>query len=266
MLLTISVSIAQIKNVKTETVKIYGNCSMCKATIEKAANIKNIAGVNWNKDTKMATLKYDAKKTSQDEILKRVALAGYDSDTFLAPNDIYGDLHGCCQYDRSSLATKEGTALIAVEDKQSMSKENNQLNVVFDTYFEVKEALVKTDGVAASKKSAALLSALNGIKMNQLEMNIHMVWMKVSAALKEDAKHIADTKDVIHQRDHFMSLSKNIYALIKISQYETAVYYQFCPMANKGKGANWLSKDNTIRNPYYGDQMLSCGKIVETIK
>ena len=90
-------SFAQIKNEKTETVKIYGNCEMCKKTIEKAGNLKNVATVNWNKDTKMATLNYDGKKTNQDEILKRIALAGYDSEKFLAPDDVYAKLSDCCQ-------------------------------------------------------------------------------------------------------------------------------------------------------------------------
>ncbi|MCL6462181.1 MAG: DUF3347 domain-containing protein [Flavobacterium micromati] len=273
MLLTITFTNAQIKNAKTETVKIYGNCGMCKTTIEKAANLKNIAAVDWNKDTKMATLKYDATKTNQDEILKRVALVGYDSDKFLAPNDVYANLHGCCQYDRSPLASNEstpaineGTTSTEMEDNKTMSKENNVLNTVFDTYFEVKEALVQTDGVEASEKSATLLTAINAVKMDQLEMDVHMVWMKVTKELKEDAEHIADTKDVTHQRDHFMTLSKNMYDLIKVSKDATPTYYQFCPMANKGKGANWLSKDSSIKNPYYGAQMLSCGKTVETIK
>ncbi|HFG0566975.1 TPA: heavy-metal-associated domain-containing protein, partial [Flavobacterium psychrophilum] len=52
---------AQIKNAKTETVKIYGNCDMCEKTIEKAGNLKKIAKVDWNVDTKMATLTYDSK-------------------------------------------------------------------------------------------------------------------------------------------------------------------------------------------------------------
>jgi len=273
MLLTITFTTAQIKNAKTETVKIYGNCGMCKTTIEKAANLKNIAAVDWNKDTKMATLKYDATKTNQDEILKRVALVGYDSDKFLAPNDVYANLHGCCQYDRSPLASNEstpaineGTSNTEMQDNKPMSKENNALNTVFDTYFEVKEALVQTDGIDASKKSAVLLSAINAVKMDQLEMDVHMVWMKVVADVKKDAKLIAETKDIAKQRDQFMTLSKNMYDLMKVSKDTTPTYYQFCPMANKGKGANWLSKDSTIKNPYYGAQMLSCGKTVETIK
>lgn len=54
--------------------------------------------------------------------------------------------------------------------------------------------------------------------------------------------------------------------LIKVSKQETPIYYQFCPMANNGKGANWLSKENVVKNPYYGSMMLSCGKVTETIK
>ncbi|WP_236634363.1 heavy-metal-associated domain-containing protein [Pedobacter antarcticus] len=91
---------AQIKNAKTEIVKIYGNCDLCKTTIEKAGNLKKVANVEWNEDTKMATLTYDGNKTNQDEILKRIALAGYDSDKFRAPDDVYAKLAGCCQYDR----------------------------------------------------------------------------------------------------------------------------------------------------------------------
>ena len=102
LLLSVIVMNAQIKNAKTETVKIYGNCGMCKTKIEKAGNLKNISKVDWNEDTKMATLTYDESKTNQDEILKRIALVGYDSGKFLAPADAYSKLPSCCQYDRDA--------------------------------------------------------------------------------------------------------------------------------------------------------------------
>lgn len=93
---------AQIKNAKTETVKVNGNCGMCKSRIERAGNIKDVAIVEWDKETKIATLTYDATKTSQDEILKRIALAGYDSKKVLATDEAYSKLPGCCQYDRDA--------------------------------------------------------------------------------------------------------------------------------------------------------------------
>jgi hypothetical protein len=102
--------------------------------------------------------------------------------------------------------------------------------------------------------------------METLNPDEHTVWMKVLKPLKEHSEHIADTKDAKHQRDHFDSLSLNIYDLIKVSKQETPTYYQFCPMANDGKGATWLSKENVVKNPYYGSMMMSCGKVTETIK
>jgi len=284
VLLSFTACNAQIKNAKTESVKIYGNCGMCETTIEKAGNKKKIAKVDWNKDTKMATITYDAKKTNQDEILKRIALSGYDSDKFLAPDDVYTKLPGCCQYDRVKKVVAKietprveakvddhsghnhSTTATTTEKPAETKQDVQQLKAVFDNYFAVKDALVKTDGNTSSTKAKELLTAVNAVKMDKLTTEEHTVWMKVMKDLAFDAEHIADTKEASHQRDHFMPLSKNMYALIKVSKTETPTYYQFCPMANDGKGANWLSKENAVKNPYYGNQMLTCGKVVETIK
>jgi Copper chaperone len=271
LLLSFTACNAQIKNAKTETVKIYGNCGMCKSTIEKAGNIKKVAQVDWNKDTKTAVLTYDSTKTNQDEILKRIALAGYDSDQFLAPDDVYAKLPECCQYERVNKPVAKAESKTETHDHSSHTastemQEVNQLKSVFNNYFSVKDALVKSDANTTSTKAKELLTALDAVQMNKLSNEEHTVWMKVMKDLAFDAGHIAETKDVAHQRDHFMSLSKNMYELIKVSNQETPVYYQHCPMANKGKGANWLSKENAIKNPYYGSQMLTCGSTVETIK
>lgn len=266
---------AQTKNQKTETVKIYGNCEICESTIEKAGNLKNQSIVDWNKETKFAIISYDSLKTSKEEILKRIALAGYDSDTFLAPNDTYSNLPSCCQYERikqTNTKMEEPKMEMTTIDhsmhsnKMDEMQDPNPLSEVYDSYFAVKDALVRTDGESASTSSKTLFTEINNIKMDNLSMDVHMAWMKVFENLKEDAEHIADIKDIGRQRDHFISLSKNIYEVMKISKQETPTYYQFCPMANDGKGANWLSKENTIKNPYYGSQMLNCGNTVETIK
>lgn len=273
LLLSVTLANAQIKNATTENVKIYGNCGMCKKNIETAANVKKVAKVDWNADTKIATITYDAKKTNSDEILKRVALAGYDSDKFLAPDAVYDQLHGCCQYDREAKTAETGMPMTKIENHTNHATETNkvqptanQLEAVFDTYFLVKDALVKTDAATASAKAKELLLSLNAVQMDQLAMDVHMVWMKVMKDLNTETKAISETQDIKKQRTLFMSLSKNMHDLIKVAKYEVPVYYQFCPMANGGKGANWLSKEDSVKNPYYGSQMLTCGKTVETIK
>ena len=277
VLLSTSACQSQINNAKTETVKVYGNCGMCESTIEKAANKKKISKADWNEETKMATITYDSKKTNLNAVLKNIALAGYDNQSFLAPDEAYNKLPGCCKYEREKKQLVTQPAKDTANAMQNhtnhqhdgmnnAAQETNQLKAVFDSYFSLKDALVKTDGTVASAKAKDLQTAINAVKMDKLAMDVHTVWMKVLNDLKEDAEHINGTKDISHQRDHFMSLSKNMYELIKVAKPTETVYYQFCPMANDGKGANWLSKENGIKNPYYGSQMLTCGRTVETIK
>lgn len=279
VILSTTASQAQINTAKTESVKVFGNCGMCESTIEKAASKKKISKADWNKETKMASITYDSKKTNLDAVLKNIALVGYDNQNFLAPDAAYNKLPGCCKYDREkkqvaviTQPVKDTTKPVQNHDNHqhdgmnNAAQETNQLTAVFDSYFALKDALVKTDGNTASAKAKDLQTAINAVKMEKLTMDVHTVWMKVLNNLKEDAEHISGTKDISLQRDHFMSLSKNMYELIKIAKPVETVYYQFCPMANDGKGANWLSKESGIKNPYYGSQMLTCGKTVETIK
>ena len=143
---------------------------------------------------------------------------------------------------------------------------NTGVNKVLNAYIQLKDALVKSDGTSSFGASKALLTAIQEVNMSELNADTHTQWMKVVNDLKEDAEHISETKEITHQRDHFMSLSKNLFTVLKVSKSETPIYYQFCPMANKGKGANWLSLENKVKNPYYGNQMLTCGKVVETIQ
>ncbi len=275
LMLTFTLSYAQIKNAKTEIVKVYGNCGMCEKTIEKAGNKKKISKVDWDKNTKMATITYNTKKTNQDEILKRIALSGYDSDSFRAPDEAYANLPECCQYERnvpndakSGVTSTQGSMKTATADhtvKVNTIEEVPQPEPVFDHYFALKDELVKSDANAASVHAKSLLNDIAAIKMDKLTSEEHTIWMKVMKGLEHNAKDIAEAKDISKQRKYFIALSNDMYTLMKVSKQKTPTYFQHCPMANEGKGADWLSKENEIKNPYYGAQMLKCGKTVETI-
>ncbi len=279
-LLTTSTSFAQIKNSKTETIKVYGNCGMCKTKIEKAGTTKNVSKIVWNEETNMATVTYDTKKTTTDAILKKIALVGYDSDNFLAPDAVYAKLPGCCKYDRKSKPTNVVTTATPKEDhtghnhgaaetkpvEEKLVQTVDQQQSIIDNYFAVKDALVKTDAATTAQKATALLASLNNIDMGKMKMDDHMAFMKVEKALKAAATTISTNKDVVVQRDAFSDLSNNMIAFVKVTKAGEPVYVQHCPMANDGKGADWLSKENAVKNPYYGNMMLTCGKTVETIK
>ncbi|MCM4154389.1 DUF3347 domain-containing protein [Gramella sp. AN32] len=267
---------AQIKNQKTETVKVLGNCDMCKTSIENAGNLKNVSSVIWNKDSKMAEITFDSKKTNRSEILKRIALAGYDSDEYLAPDNAYAQLAECCKYERqdkepamavdhTKMEMEMEMTMPSTENHTDMTmseiKEISNLDALFNSYFAVKDALVNTNPTTAAAKSSELLTALKALKIGSLKAEEQTTATKVIPSLLEASKNISETKDIGKQREIFKVLSKSMHELISFYNANETLYYQYCPMQD----ANWLSKDKTVKNPYYGSQMLSCGSTVETI-
>ncbi|MEZ4738856.1 MAG: heavy-metal-associated domain-containing protein [Flavobacteriales bacterium] len=90
-----------IKNAKTISLRIDGDCPMCEERIERVAFVKNEAEVDWVVETHLARVTFDSTRTSLDAIMQRVAHAGYDNELYLAPKQAYDKLPGCCQYERT---------------------------------------------------------------------------------------------------------------------------------------------------------------------
>jgi hypothetical protein len=86
--------------VKDETIKVWGNCGMCKTTIEKAATKAGATTANWDEESKELKISYAVNKTSSEKIQKQIAKAGYDTQGFKATDKAYDKLHGCCKYER----------------------------------------------------------------------------------------------------------------------------------------------------------------------
>ena len=192
--------VAQIKNPKTETVKINGNCGMCKSTIEKAGNKKKVSKIDWNKDSKIATLTFDSKTTNQDVILKRIALAGYDNEIFLAPDDAYAKLPECCKYERKKTSTASVTPKNETAMQDTISEETvNPLAKVYIAYFGLKDALIMNDGITASGKAKELFKAIDKVAMDKMTSEKHVVWMKYMTKLSYDAEHIKGVTEAEHQ-------------------------------------------------------------------
>lgn len=151
---------------------------------------------------------------------------------------------------------------IKIEISTIEDADSTQLQSVYDAYFTVKDALIKSDAKLTSAKAKDLLTAITEVKMDKLKSDEHTAWMKVMKKLTADAKSISTSSDLKKQRETFKSLSKSTYELIKVSKSSQVVYKQYCPMAD----ADWLSKEKAVKNPYYGSSMLTCGNVVETIK
>ena len=147
-----------------------------------------------------------------------------------------------------------GTAFIQKSLAQD-STQQYQLSQLLTQYYGIKDALVAGNANTAALKAGAFIKTVNGIDYKLIsEGNINI--------LLKDATSISEDKDLEKQREHFAALSGNMAALAKsVKLSTTPVYQAYCPM----KKAVWLSNEKAIKNPYYGSQMLTCGKVVETI-
>ena len=97
---------ASAQDSKTEEFKVYGNCGMCKTRIEKAAKaVEGVTFAEWNKDTKMAKVSFNADKTNVLKIQEAIAKVGHDTDNFKADDKVYEKLPGCCLYERAKIET-----------------------------------------------------------------------------------------------------------------------------------------------------------------
>lgn len=141
-----------------------------------------------------------------------------------------------------------------------------QVQSIYNAYLQIKTALVagKSKEAASSATATSNLTKefdVTGIPLDQIKAyQIH------SAAILETSANIAGTQDIKVQRDYFSALSQHVFELMKNYGADKTIYQEHCPMAFDGKGASWLSDEVTIRNPYFGDEMLECGEVTNVIK
>lgn len=142
-------------------------------------------------------------------------------------------------------STKENTPEIA-----DASFSYSMTGKVFDDYQQIRMALVNSEAEEVNEAAGNLADSFTE---EREEMKLMALAMK-------------ETDDIEKQRELFSKLTEKIEPLFKASISEGAIYKQFCPMAFDGKGGYWISNMEEIRNPYYGDKMLKCGKVVEKIQ
>lgn len=138
---------------------------------------------------------------------------------------------------------------------------------LIDEYINLKNALVAAKHTSAKTSAEALHSIIMSVPMDALDAKGHALWMKHFDALKRSSAAIVASANIDDARKHFVALSESITGLYsRIAGLEKTLYIQHCPMADNDRGANWISLEKEIRNPYYGDMMLTCGEVTGTIR
>lgn len=144
-----------------------------------------------------------------------------------------------------------------------------KLNLLVNTYYTLKDAFVKSDTVAADEAAVHLLENTDSIHLQELQAD-SLRFKQAQSSLQSMGGEIAGLlgeNTLKGKRMEFQMISDIVYDLIKATGMKgQTVYRDFCPMFNDGNGAYWLSNSEVIHNPYYGQDMLGCGEIRETLK
>jgi hypothetical protein len=140
---------------------------------------------------------------------------------------------------------------------------NAAINNVLKSYLGIKNALATDNSQAANDEAKKFTAALKDVPVTQMDAKQKTEWGKYAEKLRFDGEHIGESTAIAHQREHFGSLSGNMYALIKaFPSNDMVLYKQYCPMEKK----SWISESATIKNPYLGKKMPACGVTKETLK
>ena len=130
---------------------------------------------------------------------------------------------------------------------------DEKMNAVYQHYVHLTTALTNSD--MGEAKIAA-----NAIEAGAKEVS-------GAEAIASSASKITAASDLEVQRKHYEDMSNAMITLLKKDGLSNGeVYVQYCPMAFNDKGASWISSSKEIRNPYFGDKMMNCGEVKETIQ
>ena len=157
-----------------------------------------------------------------------------------------------------ALIATTSTQLLLAQDTKSTA-----LAHLLASYYDIKDALVKSNTAEAATHAAVFLKAVNSVDMKSLPVAEIATFVAAQEKLALDSRRMSESKDIAFQRGKFANFSNDFYKLAKaIKVTDKPIYYAYCPM----KKSNWLSSEPGIKNPYYGSSMLTCGQVIATIK
>ncbi len=142
-----------------------------------------------------------------------------------------------------------------------------QLGVLAQAYLPIKDAMVAGEVRAGQLTATRFGESLSGVNTMLLEGEAHSYWMEQLEALQAHAAGVASAAELEVARRQFGFLSRAlINTLTAFGISDQTLYVDHCPMAFGNEGANWLSESPSIENPFFGEVMLTCGSVIDTLR
>lgn len=139
----------------------------------------------------------------------------------------------------------------------------SDLESALHVYLELTDALVAENTDEAATRADEFGQAISGISADALDQSASALWEEYSGKIQNHATALQEHGDIEDQRHEFEYISKALIEVVNsMGPLDMTLYHQRCPMVGDGEG-DWLSSQEEIRNPYYGESMLNCGSTVE---
>jgi|SRR5471030_709280 len=138
------------------------------------------------------------------------------------------------------------------------------MHSVTKAYLDVKNALITNNVATVQNKAMDLVRALNSVPDMNMTSDQHRLWFDYLSKLVFDSRHMNESSDINHQREHFSSLSENMFTVLKkFNINKMTLYYQYSPQDRY----YWISETLAIKNPYNGTgNLLTKGETRETLR
>ena len=150
---------------------------------------------------------------------------------------------------------------------KSSEKFQQQLDQLVGGYLKLKNALIEENEGESVEMGKKFLDLLERTDAENLAGDARKFWLEKQTFMRKHAQLNLEADDFRARRENFIYISEAmIKTIAAFGTGEKEVFVDYCPMANSNKGAYWLSEHRTIKNPYYGEAMLTCGEVVETFK
>lgn len=166
---------------------------------------------------------------------------------------------------------KPSEKVAAIVNTNNTPAFNASYDQMLNSYYSLKNALVAADTSKANAAAGELVEAARAVKLNEIEDDTTGL---IGANAKSFTESIAGSAATLREaggleekRQAFETITDPLWNLTRTVRYDKEqVYYQYCPMAFDDRGAYWLSRENTVLNPYFGDKMLRCGSVEDSLR
>ncbi len=165
---------------------------------------------------------------------------------------------------QQNLAHKE---IIILKNQYKLEKQNeDKLKEVINDYLVMKNAFIVSDIKGIDSAASAMRDHVKEVDLKSLEGEGKEAWVQHASAYDTKLTELIHITGIQEKRTYLSHLSEIIYCTIKSFKLnELKLFADYCPMAFDGKGAYWISENEEIRNPYYGEKMMDCGSIEEKL-